>query len=393
MLSVVTLFVSARYLGPEGRGVFAAAISWVALFATVANLSLGQALQYRLQSEQKLSLPAQIGTLGGLAIGVSFIALLVAVGLFFATEGSMFRGLDPVILGLAFVALPLLVWEQFSSNVLSAISRLDLYSRAQYIGRSIALVLFVLLVARFGFGVPGALVAQAVGPAIIAALVTIPLVRLAGGVKWVKAEVAPLLKAGAKVHITTVSAFMLDQISILLINNYLTKAEVGHYQLAQQMVALMLVIPQAALMVIYGGLAKSDPDAFWPEQRRLLRKVMVLIIGVGLVAYLVVPYVILSVAGQAFEPSVAIFRALLPTLLGVSLATMMTPQWIGRGMFLLNNMLTLVSAVIVIVASWLLIPKFGVDGAIWVRLCVYLGLVTITQLIFWGWCSASSKNK
>lgn len=394
LLSTATLFISARYLGPEGRGSFAAAIAWASLFATVFSLSLGQALQYRLQSASgRLSLGGQIGTLAGLGFGLSATALGLALACYVVTDGQLFKGIEPLLLALAFASVPLLVWEQYSTNLLSAASRLDIYNRAQYIGRTLALGLFVLLVAGLSYQVAGALAAQLAGQLILAGIVALPLIRLAGGrIAWVASEVRPLLSAGAKVHVTTISAFMLDQISILLINNYLSKAEVGQYQLAQQMVALLLVIPQAALMVIYGGIAQSDPDAFWPRQRRILLRVLAIILAVAVAAYALAPLAIPLVAGQQFQPAVNIFQTLLPTLLGQSLAIMLTPQWIGRGLFFLNNMLTLVSAVVVVGASWLIVPRFGVDGAVWVRLLVYLGLVSAVQLAFWRWCGTTASR-
>lgn len=394
LLSLFTLFVSARYLGPEGRGAYAAAIAWATLFATFANLSLGQALQYRIQhANYALSLSKQIGTLGGLGLLLSFGALLVAFIGYVVTGGALFKGLDSLLLCIAFSAVPLLIWEQFSNNILAAASRLDILNRAQYIGRTFGLVAFFGLVGALSLGIAGALTAQLLGLLVIAVVVLHPLLRMAGKPPSMqKAEVIPLLSAGAKVHLTTVSALLLDQVGVLLINNYLTKAYVGYYQLSQQMVSIMLILPQSALMVVYGGIAGSDPDKYWPQQRKLAIKVLGVMLAGALLAFVLSPYLIRALAGERFEPSVEIFQWLLPTLVGQTLAILMTPQWISRGLFFVNNLLTVTTAILVVGASWVLIPQFGVEGAIWVRLAVYAGLVTVVQLVFWYWCNAAGKS-
>lgn len=393
VLSLATLFISARLLGPEGRGAFAAAMAWAALFATLANLSLGQALQHRLQSALvKPTLAEQIGTLGGLALVVSAIAIGSAGGLFFLTSGELFKGLSPFILALAFAAVPLLVWEQYASNILAAAARTDILNRSQYWGRSIGLGIFLVFLLVMGWGVPGALGSQFLGQLLVALLTVVPLWRLAGrSIAWASREVWPVIRSGGMIHLTTVSAFLLDQVSILLINNYLGTQDVGFYQLAQQMVGLLLIVPQSALMVIYGGLAKATPDAFWPQQRRLAMRVLGGMLVAGVLAYFVAPWLVGIVAGEAFAPSAAMFRELLPSLLGFSLALLMTPQWIGRGFFRLNMLLTVATSAVVVIASFWAIPRFGVDGAIQVRLAVFAIWVPFMQGMFWLWCNRTAR--
>ncbi len=389
MLSLATLFVSARVLGPTGRGEFAAAMAWAALFATLSNMSLGSALQHRLQSpQQALDLPEQLGTLGGLTALLSALALSVAAVLYWSTGGHVFKGLDSSLMLVALASVPLLIWEQYASNMLAAAARTELLNKAQYVGRTAGFLAFFLLVMYWRCGVGGALTSQLLGQFLVALMVGWPLWKLAGrSARWARSEVVPLFKSGALIHLTTVSAFLLDQVSILLINNYLGKQDVGYYQLAQQMVGLLLIVPQSALMVIYGGLAGSGPDQFWPTQRSVAKKVLAGLAGVALVAYLLAPPMVALVAGPGFAPSARMFQSLLPTVLGISLALLMTPQWISRGLLKLNTALTIATSVAVVACSTWVIPRYGVEGAINVRLAVYAAWVPLAQMLFWWWCN------
>jgi O-antigen/teichoic acid export membrane protein len=114
-------------------------------------------------------------------------------------------------------------------------------------------------------------------------------------------------------------------------------------------------------------------------------RVMAFLTVLSAAAYFAAPGVVL-LAGDEFIPSVDLFRLLLPVLLGMSLAQLMTNQWIGRGFFLSTTILTLGTALLNILLNYFLIPRFGVNGAVWSMLAAYAGLAMMVQLAFSFWC-------
>lgn len=394
LVSLITLIVSARYLGPEGRGIFIAAIAWVATFCTIFHLSIGPALQYRIQQNREAyTASAMMGTLLGLGLLASLAAWMVAVLGFTLTNGDLFKGLSIEVLVLAFAALPLLMWEQYAPNIYSSLSRMSLINRAQYIGRTLGVVAFVVLVAWLQFGVKGACIAMFITQAIIVLTSLVPMMRsIKWKPVWLSAEVKPLLVTGMKLHLGSVSALLLDQASILIANNYLSKTEVGLFQLPLQLVSLMLILPQSALMILYGDMAKSDPARCWPHQRKVILGVMGCVLLLALVGWVLAPYLIPLVAGEQFKPSVPMFATLLPSLLGMSLSILLTPQWLGRGLFMLSNMVACITLMIVVAGTFWAVPRYGIDGAIWVRVAVYAVILPLVLLLFWRWCSKQSNS-
>jgi O-antigen/teichoic acid export membrane protein len=171
-----------------------------------------------------------------------------------------------------------------------------------------------------------------------------------------------------------------------MLNHYSTKDQVGWYQLAFQLIVTMLIIPQGAAMIFFSRMAKLGPDRLWPEQKRLGLQVLGVMILLSIVAYYVAPFVIVTLAGPEFEPSVEIFRWLLPATVGMTLAQMMAPQWIGRGIFLLTAILTISSAIVIIGLNSVLIPMYGAMGAVWGMLIAYFGMVVVVQTYFAFWC-------
>jgi O-antigen/teichoic acid export membrane protein len=164
------------------------------------------------------------------------------------------------------------------------------------------------------------------------------------------------------------------------------------FQVAAQLVGLILILPQSALMILYGDMAKSDPTRYWPHQRKLILRVMGYVLLLALAGWLLAPYLIPLVAGEQFKPSVPMFTALLPSLLGLSLSILLTPQWLGRGLFMLGNAVTFTALLVVVVGTLWAVPRYGIDGAIAVRVVVYAVILPTAHLLFWRWCSGQSNT-
>lgn len=392
-VGVVVMFLTARVLGPEGRGTLVAAMTWVSLFGVAAGLSLGAVTHHRIQIKKGESwLPEAFGTLFVTGIAMSLIAYLMIIALAILTDGALFKGIPPTILALAFVMLPFLILEDYGAQLVTAAKRIRSYSVAQIIGRSLGLIGVIVGVVVLGLGVAGALIGQIIGQAIVVAMVLGVLWKAAGRrIVFSVTEMRALLKGGMKLHLTTVGAFLLNQANILMLNHYSTKDQVGWYQLAFQLIVTMLIIPQGATMIFFSRMASVGPNGLWPEQKRLGLQVLGVMIGLSAVAYMVAPFVIVTLAGPAFEPSVKIFRWMLLATFGMSLAQLMVPQWIGRGMFLLNSILTISSAIAIIGLNSVLIPMYGAMGAIWGMLICYFGIIVVVQIYFAFWCERKYK--
>lgn len=388
IVGVVCIFLTARILGPERQGILVATIAWVKLFATFSSLSLGHVAQYRIQMRKSENwLPAIFGTLLFISIILSIFAYIVAYWVFKVSNGQFFKGIPSSILIVGFLMLPFLVWEEYGSNLLSAADRLRTYNIGQFAGRTVGLGAIILFLIILNLGVSGALLGHVIGQIIVGLIGFIALWKMIGGNLQVnKVEVKNMLTGSAKLHFNTIGSFLLGQATILMLNHFSTKAEVGWYQIAYQMVLVMLIIPQSAALVLFNKMAGAGPDRLWPQQKRMMLQVLGIMTLFSILAYFLAPVVILFFAGHSFEPSIKVFRLLLPVLLGMSLAHLMTNQWIGRGIFVPTTILTFVTAMANIIFNYFMIPKYGMMGAVWAALISYLGIAVIVQLYFTWWC-------
>jgi O-antigen/teichoic acid export membrane protein len=386
LTGLLSLFITARILGPEGQGILAATIVWVRMFASFGGLSLGQVVQHRFQENKSGNwLP---GTLGTLLLLSAVVTLLIcaAVSWIQGAEVSLFKGIPPVILAIGLIMLPFLIWEEYGSSLLILGNRLRIYNAAQFIGRTAGLLTLIILIVWMDMDLPGAIMAHVSGQVILASIALFALFAMTSSWPFFSTVEAKALLAGsARLHFNTIGSFLLAQSTILMLNHLATQEEVGWYALAYQTVSVLLIIPQSTTLVLYSKMATAGPNGIWPEQKKVVIRIMALLTALSAAACVAAPGVVL-LAGEKFLPSVDLFRLLLPVLLGMSLAQLMTNQWIGRGFFLSTTSLTLGTALLNILLSFFLIPRFGVSGAVWAMLAAYAGLAVMVQLAFACWC-------
>lgn len=388
------MFITARLLGPEGRGVLATIVAWVSLIATVAGLSLGEVSQHRIQQRGRPDwLPEILGTLVFFAVVLSALAGLIVFVLYQTTGGALISGVPTLVVVLAFLALPLMVWDDYAQNLLFAAGRARTFNIMQIVGGTIGLGAIVLLVVVYGLGVLGAILAQLFTQTLMSTASLVVLIRNAAGRLVVSLREARGMAGGAlRLHVNTIGVILLAHTDTLMLNHLTTTSEVGWYQLGYQLMIVMLIVPQAGSMILYARMAEVGPDLLWVEQKKLIVQVIGLMVLLSVIAYFIAPLAVIWLAGPAFEPSIKVFRWLLPVLLGMSLAQLMAPQWIARGIFVPTSVLTICAAIANVVLNYIWIPTYGMMGAVSATLVSYFGIVVVVQVFFAVWCDTKHRT-
>lgn len=366
--------------------------SWVVLFSTVCQLSLGQVAIYGATVRRREEwLPEALGTLLAFTLWLTVGGWFVAGALFAITRGRAFGNLGPGLLAIGFLSLPLLVWEVYGSSLLMALDKVTVYNRAQWFGRSTTLCLVLLTWWARG-GVAGVLMATVVGQGVLVAFLLRHLVRRSGGRLAANRRTATeLFRGGLKLHANFVGAALMASGTVLIINRYLGLTLTGEYQAAAALINVLFVVPQAVSMVLYGEVASSGPEAAWARQRHVILGTLGAMLVIGVASYLIAPYALPLVIGVKFPASVEIFRGLLFGLPGMTLASVMSAQWIGRGLFLQMSFLTVSLGALCVVGSLLLVPRWGVEGAVWAVVGANLAAAAI-QLGMMARCERSYRR-
>jgi len=393
LLSMAVLFVTARWLGPAGRGEVAAVLTWATVFSGVFHLSLGQVALHRSSGKGTEEFDETFALLGCSFIILTLLGWGVAtlIGVFWREPfGSISNA--SLILGLG-ILFPLALWDQYANALIMILDRLDIHNWALVTSRSLMLLLTGALVIGLGSGVLGALVSIVAGNCLLVVLEIYWLRQRMGRMRiFVPRGLASFLKDGMKLHLNAIGALLFTSSDVLMLNYFRGSAETGWYQLGVQLIGVIMIVPQAASMVIYGKLAKEGVDDVWRKYHKsLLKKVLMLVVGMAVLIGISAGWWIPILAGDDFLPAKGVLQWLLLAAVGMTFTILMAPQWIGRGFFWQASLLTLAVGLANLIANYLLIPTYGMYGAVWATIGVYL-IAIIGNGAMGIFCELSSRR-
>ena len=371
--AMVCTIITARFLGPEGRGVIAAATSWVALFVAIGHLSLSNVIVYLLGGQERERL---MGIVAGSSMAVvavtTLLGWIVAAAMLVITRGRAFHNISPPVLALAFAGLPFLLWMENGNSLLIILGDLKRLNAAQFLGTTAGMILVAVGVGALRGGVPAALAATLVSYAILIGYGLLRIVPASRPLEISRRIIRELLGGGVKLHMAAVSTLLFTHAAVVMLNQFRPVAEAGFFQLALQLMLAMAVVPMAIAVVAYSLVTRDGADGAWREHRTLVLQTMLYSVAAAAGAYLLAPLAIRLIAGRAFLPAAPVFRVMCFSIFGMALTTVMTPQWVARGYFLRATALALTAAGISVIGNYLLIPRYGMMAAAWMMVVAYM---------------------
>ena len=369
--SLAGTFIMARYLGPEGRGVVAAAIGWATLFATFAACSISSVVFYLAAGRQEHEwLAKTFGAVVAITAVATLVAWAVAGGTAIASALTAFRNIPIPILILAFSYLPLMMWNESANALFIANGLLDRLNAFQMIASTLTFASILAFVVAIPGGVAGAVLATGVYQLCMAAPTFQVMARRAGSLTVDRGVAGQLLSGGLRVHLSVIATFAVMQAGVLLLNFYRSAAETGHYHLALQLIIAIQMVSVSIAQVAQGMVSRDGPDAAWPRQRKLLWQSTVPFFLLSIAGWFLAPLIIRVAGGEKFAAAVPMLRVLLLSIGATNVGMVMSSQWVARGMFLRLTAVSLVLGLVSLGASYLVIPKYGGIGAAWVTTAI-----------------------
>jgi O-antigen/teichoic acid export membrane protein len=364
LLSLAGLILTARWLGPEGRGIVVVITTWAALVAGIAHLSLGQVLVHRAANmegkewvESALPAVAAFTAIASLA-GWSSMVLVYGWG-----GERLFAGIPAYALALGMTAVPFLIWEQYGSALLSIVGRLRTYNIAQIVGRSFGLIMLVVAIKVLGLGIYGFLIGFVSAQLLVACIGLTALFAHAGQRNLGLRAMGPLVRDGLKLHLNAVGALLFTGIDILMLQYFRGPEEAAIFQLPMQLILALLLVPQAAQLSLQGRAASQSRVSFWREHRLIMALIIGAMAVIAVMLLLLAPWIVTMIGGSGFGASIPVFQLLLFGVPWACFNTLMSVQWIIRGYFLRVSLLTFAAGLLNCMLNLFLIPRYGAIGA------------------------------
>lgn len=362
---LVTGIVTARVLGPSGRGQLAVAlliptalVLLVGLGSTISNVYfIGSG---RLSVGEMTSNSAAFVLCGSAVAAILLIILHVTGGL-----GIVLPRLPLRYIAVAFVVLPLALL----SNALNAAVRgLQLMRRAALVdalqgAASLMATLVALLVVHAA--VLGAIVAAACGPA-VSSLAAVYVLRPMGLSlrPRVRGNVSrQVLSFGLRGDLANLTQFFSYRLDSFLVNALVSSAALGIYSVATRLAELLWLLPGAVSTVVLSRATTRSASELNRTTPRLFGRTTALVLMGALVIAMLSGVAVPVLYGSAFSAATVPLLLLLPGVVMLGGATVLTNELAGRGHPGYNTINSITGLLVTIALDVVLIPRLGIRGA------------------------------
>jgi O-antigen/teichoic acid export membrane protein len=372
--------ITARWLGPAGRGQFQLLTLLPVVLSNFVKLGIPQATVYYMRRR------------GASASDVASNSIWIAVVMGAAAVGVCWWGRDwllanflkhtsPELLLPCLVLIPFVLVQFYLLGVAQAQERFREYNLRQIAPNVLSLIGLVITLVLLGMGLAGAVLVQVVIQVVMTVWMVVRVHRQAPlRLGWNPELARGMLRFGSKSYVQTLAATLHLRIDQYICAYFLTPADVGHYAIAVNLAMLLLKIPEASGTVMFPRLAASDEQTAHVATTRICRHTLFLL-SLGVVAFgLAGPLLIPWVFGHEYRGAIAPLLILLPGTLSHALYQLLSRNFTSRGRQEVNIVAAGVALVLNVGLNVALIPRYGIAGAALANGLSY-GVAALTLLV------------
>lgn len=365
VFALLTNVILARALGPAGKGSLALVSLVINVAALVVGAGMGAASVYFVAS-RRMTVRQSSGILLAVGLITGCLGALVVGGL--AVSGvlsGVLPGIPVGLLMLGLLALPLTVTADYFAGIAQGRQRiLQLNLLAALRGFVVAAVTGILLLAT-PLGVTGAVAAMILGAGVYLGGLAV-LVNREGGTwvpSWNTVAIRRLLGFGLRAHVGNLVQFFNYRLDMFLVNYFLGPAAVGVYTVAVLLAELLWYLPNAVGFVIFPKAANTPSEVMSTFTPRVFRATLSTSAIGALVLVVTGRPAIGTLFSAAFLPAYEPMLLLLPGVVLLGGAKVLTNELAGRGYPHYNSITAAVALVITLAGDLVLIPRYGITGA------------------------------
>ncbi len=372
----------ARLLGPDGKGAVDLAILLPTLVGLFANLGFSTSGAY-LVSSNRFPSPDVIANLAGTWLLLS--ALLTPIYCTLAALGwlsALAPGVGSGLLLAGTLLIPLTLGRDYLASVILGHQQFVLYNSVPVVYAATNLLGIGVLVWTLKLDRAGALGAVLASQFGCVLYLLAHLRRFWDGRPRLQASILrEAASYGLKGQAGNILQFFNYRLDVLLLAQFRSLAEVGYYTLAVSLAELLWYIPNASALVVFPRTASAREEA-----RQFTPLVFRIVSGITLTAAVVLAVVgrplINLIYGTKFLQSGMPFLFLLPGVVCLGGAKVLSADLNGRGLPQYNALGALISLIVTLGLDLLLIPRAGANGAALASSAAYFSSLAYTVVVY-----------
>jgi O-antigen/teichoic acid export membrane protein len=374
IFSLVTSVIVARALGPEGRGLYAIALTVSMLGIQFSNLGLHSSNTFYIARDPNLLSPL---------LGNSILVSLSFGGLISILAGALFYWVPDIapmsntILYLALIWIPVGLGYLLTQNLLLGIQEFRTFNKIEIFNKVIS-VLFIVILIFLNWVSAGTIFSAALVALALSFAWTIIILkrRLLRPIHISRSLFKRNLPYGIKSYLGSMVGFLMLRVDLLMINQLLGKRETGLYDIAINMSEMIYLFPLVVSTVLFPKLASLENiQEKWALSKNVGWALLIGMSAICAVAALLAYPLIEVLYGEAFVACVPAFLFLIVSKLLMSansifgnfIASIHVPWTAVPFNFLLLGVNILLNL------AW--IPKYGIIGAAFASITCFALLI------------------
>jgi len=361
-LGLLSSVMTARYLGPEGRGVLATLAVLTGLSLQFGNPGLHTGNVYFV-SRQPHRAAGVMGNTLVVSVVAGLLAAVVAIALA-AMRPGWFPGIPRLLILLTAAVLPFQFMILLYQNTLLGLHEITAFNLFEVGNKILTVALLAAWLLLIGGGAAGAVVlfsAMAVLFGTASALYCAR--RVPFRPRLDRALFREMIRYGGRVYVACLLAFLVIRSDMLLVNFFRGTPEAGVYSIAVQIADTLLLLPVTIGMILMPRIASQGTERSEEVTARVLRHTALLMtLMVGAAAATVAPVVRL-LYGSGFEGAILTTWCLLPGVWALGLNGVLMNHFSARGMPPVTMAAPFVGLVLNVALNLAIVPRFGIAGA------------------------------
>ncbi len=380
LVSLGSSILSARVLGPAGRGIIGTASTIGGIGAQFMNLGMHSANGYMLARDK-----GKLGPLWGNTLLLSGAAALVAGGAYVVLQRfPVFGNLRGTMLMLACLYIPLGLYQMLQQNLIVAVGAVGVYNALELVQGILYPALLFLLAFLHILYPESAFSATLLS---VAASILIGAFFLA---KKTETRIWPdgklfkrCLPFGLKSYTACLCSYLVIRSDILMVSYLLGDAQTGLYTTAVSLSDILSLLPTALGTLLFPTAAAITSDRQRSDFMKRTLTVLAPFMGIlVLVAAFLARFAFVRLYGDAFAPSADVFIILMPGVFFMSLQSALSNYFAAKNMWTGNILTPLIGLFANLFANALLIPRWGIRGAAVASVVSYTAMCLIMWIRF-----------
>jgi O-antigen/teichoic acid export membrane protein len=359
--------LAARELGPAGRGIVTAVISWPMLLGHLSLVGLNVAASVRVARGRGAAVPTTLASALVYSVLVGGAVTLGAIVLIPPALAHLGGNADALAVW-ALLTIPTIVFADILMCVNVALGRVALANWCRVTGPILLLAGTVMLVSAHAV-TPPRIVALTIGSGVVSLVVSaagLPWRRIALNVR----ELFEDLRFGVKAHLASIVGLANVRLDLVLMSVFASAAQVGYYGVANNLMMPVMSLGAAAAILLtprVASMASADSRAGIGAQVASIRDEGRRYFFVGAAGALVLapaaPFAVPLIFGHAFEPVVVLVWVLIPGYIARTYTTLINAGTLGVRRPWVGNATEGAGFLITAALLPILLPRYGAVGA------------------------------